>query len=73
MVSRTKAAPAWAAALLVIGGALFPLSRIPDISGLALVGDVLLVVALGAIGLGMVRNICDVRTARGTRVSALST
>ena len=71
MLFRTGAAPAWAAALLVVGGLLFPLSRIPGISGLALVGDGLLVVALGAIGLAMFRESEDVTTGR-TTVSALS-
>ena len=50
MLARTATAPVWAAWLLVIGAALFPIARIPDIAALALVGDALLVLSLAAIG-----------------------
>ena len=55
MLAKTATASAWAARLLVVGAVLFPLSRIPDIEALALVGDAVLLLAMGAIALEGVR------------------
>lgn len=44
MVHRTL--PRWQAALLVAGGALFPLSRVPEAAGLAIAADVVILGAL---------------------------
>lgn len=49
LLARTKAAPAWAAWLMVLGAVLFPVSRIPDIEAVAVVADVALLLAMTAV------------------------
>jgi hypothetical protein len=50
---RTRVVPAPAGAALALAGVLFPLGRIPDIVGLYLAADVLLVVSMGWMGLNV--------------------
>ena len=45
----TKTVPAPVALALVVGGVMFPLSRIPSITGLAVACDLMLLVALTAV------------------------
>lgn len=56
LLGRGGAQPRWAAVALGIGGALFPLSRIGSIEGLAVVGDVVLLAALVPLGLRLMRG-----------------
>jgi hypothetical protein len=49
MLARTRTAPAIAAVALAVGAVLFPIARIPDLEAVALVGDGVLLIALGAI------------------------
>lgn len=51
MLARTGVAPKALAWLLVLSAALFPASRIPDVEGLAIASDLLLVASLAPIGL----------------------
>lgn len=53
VLARTGVASRPLSWLLVAGGVLFPLSRIPDVIQLALLCDLLLLVSLGGIGLGL--------------------
>ncbi len=69
MLARTATAPVWAGILLVIGAALFPIARIPDIEALAVVGDALLVLALIAIGWHALGD----RTSTGLRTGGVRT
>lgn len=46
--------PRWQAALLAIGGLLFPLSRIPEVAGLAVLADTLLLAAMAPIAVAAV-------------------
>ena len=51
MLARTGVAPKALGWLLVVGAALFPASRIPDVEALAMASDLLLVASLAPIGL----------------------
>ena len=52
MLARTKTAPSWAPVAPTVGGVLFPVGRIPGIEAIAVVSDVVLVLALAGIGWG---------------------
>jgi hypothetical protein len=55
-LARSGAAPRWSGYALALGGALFPLSRIPAIVGLALVSDLSVAAALVPLGWGLLRS-----------------
>jgi hypothetical protein len=61
---RSGTTPRWSAALLILGGVLFPISRIAAITPLALGVDVVLLLAAGPIGWAML-------TADGARVGGV--
>jgi hypothetical protein len=49
-LARSGAAPLWTGIVLALGGVLFPASRIPSVETLALVSDLLILVALVPVG-----------------------
>lgn len=55
-LALTRTAPRWAAATIVIGALLFPVSRVLGILPLALAADLVLVVGLGRVGFELVRG-----------------
>ena len=53
---RTRVAPWWAGAMLALGGALFPVARIPRIEGFALGIDLLMLIPATYFGFNMLRG-----------------
>jgi hypothetical protein len=53
---RAGVRPRWSAIALIVGGLMFPASRIGEIAPLALVDDLLFLVALAPLGLAIVRG-----------------
>jgi hypothetical protein len=53
---RHRVLPRWQAALLAAGGALFPLSRMPELPALSVAADVLMVVALAPVAFAAGRD-----------------
>lgn len=56
MLARRRCVARWMGITLAVGAVLFPMSRIPDIEGLAVLSDVLLLVALIPLGWRIVRS-----------------
>lgn len=56
---RTKTVPLWVGILLVFGGAIFPISRIPRIALIAHAADVLLLIPMWYIGVRLLQNEAD--------------
>lgn len=50
LLSKHGRVPSTAGYALAVGAVLFPVSRVPDVAALAIAGDVLVVLAMGAIG-----------------------
>lgn len=53
---RAGLQPRWSATLLIVAGLMFPVSRIGEIAPLALVDDLLFVIALAPLGLALLRG-----------------
>lgn len=56
---RTKTVPLWVGILLVLGGAIFPVSRIPRIELIAHAADVLLLIPMWYMGVRLLQNKAD--------------
>lgn len=56
VLARTKTVPLWVGALLSLGGALFPVARIPRIDIVAHAVDVLMLIPAWYIGFGILRE-----------------
>ena len=56
ILARTGVAPWWAGAMLALGGALFPVARIPRIEGFALCVDLLMLIPAVYLGFNMLRG-----------------
>jgi hypothetical protein len=56
MLIRTKSLPLWAGLLICVAAIAFPVSRIPRISLVAHVADVLMLVPLAYAGLGLLKS-----------------
>jgi hypothetical protein len=56
ILARTRVAPWWAGAMLALGGALFPVARIPRIEGFALGVDLLMLIPAAYFGFNMLRG-----------------
>ena len=56
LLARHRVVPAVAAYGVVVGAVLFLVARIPDIEALAVIGDVVLVLGLGSVGVRLLSN-----------------
>lgn len=56
MLARTRVAPWWAGGMLALGGALFPVARIPRIEGFAFGVDLLMLIPAAYFGMNLLRG-----------------